>query len=394
MSYNILLGITGGIAAYKTASLASRLTQSDYDVHTVMTEAAREFISPLTFRSLTQNPVETEMFTPPSHHNVKHISLADRADLIVVAPATANFISRLARGMGDDLLSTVMLASRAPAILAPAMNVNMINKNSVQENICLLEERGYRIISSGAGYLACGVTGKGRMAEPADIHAIIEEEIIPSDLRGIKFLITAGPTREDIDKVRFLSNYSSGKMGYALARKAAQRGAEVHLVTGPTSLKPPPSCHITEVKSAREMYDRSLDIFPDVDAAVLAAAVADYRPEKIESGKLKKHERDDLTVSFQENPDILKNLVANKTKDQLIVGFAAEAENILDNARDKLRRKGADMLVANDISREDEGFGSDHNSGYLLSSDEELKITKRSKEEMADLILDRLKEIF
>jgi len=394
MSYNILLGITGGIAAYKTASLASRLIQSGYDVHTVMTEAAREFISPLTFRSLTQNPVETEMFTPPSHHNVKHISLADRADLIVVAPATANFISRLARGMGDDLLSTVMLASRAPVILAPAMNVNMLNKKSVQENICLLEDRGYRIISSGDGYLACGVTGKGRMAEPAEIHAAIEEEIIPSDLQGRKLLITAGPTREDLDKVRFLSNYSSGKMGYALARKAAKRGAEVHLISGPTSLKSPLSCHITEVKSAREMYDRSLEIFPDVDAAVLAAAVADYRPERIESGKLKKQERDGLTVSFKENPDILKSLVANKNKDQLIVGFAAEAENVLDNARDKLNKKGADMLVANDISQKDEGFGSDHNSGYLLSSDEELKITRRSKEEMADIILDKLKEIF
>ena len=351
MSYNILLGVTGGIAAYKTASLASSLTQSGYEVHTVMTEAAREFISPLTFRSLTQNPVESEMFTPPKRHNVKHISLADRADLIVVAPATANFIARLALGKGDDLLSTVMMASRAPAVLAPAMNVDMLSKNSVQENLCLLEDRGYRIISSGDGYLACGVTGKGRMAEPEEIFKIIEQEVSPSDLSDKKLLITAGPTREDFDSVRFLSNYSSGKMGYALARKAVQRGAEVDLVTGPTAEKPPLSCRVTEVKTAREMFDRCTDIFPDVDAAVLAAAVADYRPEKAERGKIKKHQNQDLNISFKENPDILKSLVSRKDKDQLIVGFAAEADDILDNAREKLRRKKPDLLVAHDISK-------------------------------------------
>lgn len=393
MKPEILLGVTGGIAAYKSAEIASSLTQNGYRVSTIMTEAAKEFITPLTFRSLTQNPVEHDMFSPPVKHNVKHISLADRADIIVIAPATANFLARVAGGKGDDLLSTVLLASNAPVLLAPAMNVNMYDKEAVQENIQNLQKRGYKIISPDSGYLACGVKGKGRMVEPDQVIKIINRELTPKDLNEKKFLVTAGPTREPVDGVRYFSNYSSGRMGYALARKIVHRGGKVQLISGPTHLNPPGGCEINVVESAEEMFEKTTELFSRCDAAILAAAVADFRPKNFTEGKIKKENKDKFSLTFDFNRDIMKNLVANKAADQIVAGFAAESECLLKRAREKFRRKNPDLIMANNISLSDRGFGAENNAGYIITEDQELKISLRSKNELADVILDEIKNL-
>ncbi len=393
MEPTILLGITGGIAAFKSVSLASKLTQSGFDVYSVMTEAAKEFIDPTTLRSITQNVVEHDMFSPPQKHNVKHISLADRADLIVIAPATANFLARIAQGQGDDLLSTVMLASNAPAILAPAMNVNMYDKAVVQENLAALQSRGYNIVTPGSGYLACGVEGRGRMAEPEQIIEAIERKLTPEDLAGLQFLVTAGPTREPVDEVRFFSNYSSGKMGYALASQIIKRGGEVKLITGPTSLSTPHNCDTIHVESAEEMFAESKAIFPNCDVAILAAAVADFKPQNFSQGKIKKDSLNDFSISLDATKDLMEQLVSEKESQQIIAGFAAESDDLKKRARKKFQRKKPDLIMANNISRSNSGFESDQNAGYIIKEEEEIEITLRSKTAVANIILDELKNL-
>ncbi|SDL37683.1 bifunctional phosphopantothenoylcysteine decarboxylase/phosphopantothenate--cysteine ligase CoaBC [Halarsenatibacter silvermanii] len=394
MPPRVLLGITGGIAAYKSASLASSLTKCGYDVRTVMTEAACEFITPTTLKSLTGNPVKKNIFSPPADSTINHIELAEGIDIGIVAPASADFLARLAAGQGDDLLSTTMLALNSPVILAPTMNVNMYEKDVVQDNIDILADRGYQIAVPETGRLACGTEGKGRMPEPEDLVRSIKKELVPGDLAGYKFLITAGPTREPLDEVRFLSNHSSGRMGYKAAERAIYRGAEVTLVSGPTDLEAPAGCSNYSVEKAEEMHEICSQVFPDMDAAILAAAVSDFKPANFISGKIKKNDRPGLELSLEPNPDILNSLREMKKPGQKIIGFAAEAENILVRGRDKYEKKAPDMLFVNDISAKNTGFKSENNEGYLIGQNFEEKITERSKAMIADILLDRIKELF
>ena len=392
MGKNILLGVTGGIAAYKTAAAASTLTKQGHNVFTVMTESACEFISPLTFQSLTGNPVEIDMFSPPDRFEVKHISLADRADITLVAPATGNFIGKLAGGIADDLLSTIIMATRSRVLIAPAMNVNMYKDSSLQENISILKERGYQIIEPESGYLACGYEGTGRMPEAEVLVKSIFKHLTSSDLDGLKFLITAGPTREPLDPVRFFSNYSSGRMGYALADRAAARGAEVTLISGPTALEPPALVRLIRVEQAREMQEAVLEEFSDKQVIIMAAAVADYRPADYHKEKIKKQKNKLKQISLKKNPDILTAVRDAKSEEQLLVGFAAESGRILERARDKYQRKAPDILVVNDISRSDRGFAAETNAGYIFKGDEELELTLRSKTKFAEAVLDEIKD--
>ncbi|MGM0419407.1 MAG: bifunctional phosphopantothenoylcysteine decarboxylase/phosphopantothenate--cysteine ligase CoaBC [Bacillota bacterium] len=391
MRPNILLGITGGIAAYKMAYVASGLTKAGFNVNVVMTEAAKEFISPVTFRALTHNPVEDNMFSPPKKHDVKHISLADNADLILLAPATGNFIGKIASGVADDLLSAIVMASRAQIMIAPAMNVNMYDNQVVQQNIEALKQKGYIVLEPGEGYLACGYEGGGRLPEPEELIEEIKKRLTNSDLLGKHLMITAGPTREAFDPVRYFSNYSTGKMGYALAQRARARGAEVTLISGPTHLAAPSGVKLIKVNSAEEMAEAAQLHFPTADAAIMAAAVADYRPISRRKDKLKKSSSDTLTIEMTKNPDIIKKLNEVKTIEQKIVGFAAESSELLKNARQKFKDKNLDILIANDISREDIGFASDKNEAILFTEKDEIYISLRPKEELADLILDQLK---
>ncbi len=392
MGKNILLGITGGIAAYKTAAAASALTKQGHNVFTVMTESACEFISPLTFQSLTGNPVEVDMFSPPDRFEVKHISLADRADITLVAPATGNFIGKLAGGIADDLLSTIIMATRSKVLIAPAMNVNMYEDVSFQRNLSILKERGYQIIEPESGYLACGYEGTGRMPEAEMLVKSILSHLTISDLDGLKFLVTAGPTREPLDPVRFMSNYSSGRMGYALADRAAARGAEVTLISGPTALKPPAGVRLIRVEQAREMQEAVLEEFADKQVIIMAAAVADYRPADYHEEKIKKQENNLKQISLKQNPDILTAVREAKAKEQILVGFAAESGRILEKARDKYQRKAPDILVVNDISRSDRGFAAETNAGFIFTGEEELELTLRSKTKFAEAVLDEIKD--
>ncbi|GGL44375.1 bifunctional phosphopantothenoylcysteine decarboxylase/phosphopantothenate--cysteine ligase CoaBC [Sporolactobacillus putidus] len=357
----IVLGITGGIAAYKAAELASLLVKSGAIVDVVMTESAKRFIGEATFQALTRRPVYENVFVEKKEGQIAHIDLADTADLVIVAPATANMIGKLAAGLADDMLSTVILASRAPVWIAPAMNVNMYAHPAVQKNLRTLEDYGYRLIGPDQGRLACGWTGKGRLVEPEVIFTEIDAYFadgIPDDfpLKGKKILVTAGPTQEALDPVRYFSNHSSGKMGYAIACAASRTGAEVTLVTGPTQLEAPQGVSVVQVNSARDMYEAVIKRFEAADVVVKAAAVADYRPETVSGQKIKKGDGP-LLVKMVRNPDILTEIGARKTH-QLLVGFAAETENLEENAQRKLEKKRLDLLVAN---RAEDGFGKDTN---------------------------------
>ncbi|MFN2363245.1 MAG: bifunctional phosphopantothenoylcysteine decarboxylase/phosphopantothenate--cysteine ligase CoaBC [Halarsenatibacteraceae bacterium] len=393
MRPNIILGITGGIAAYKMAHVASSLTKDDYNVDVIMTESAKEFISPLTFQSLTHNSVESEMFTPPANRDVKHIALADRADLLLIGPATGNFIAKLASGIGDDLLSTILMATRADVMIAPAMNVNMYNNPVVQENLEILKDKGFIVLEPDTGYLACGYEGGGRLPEPDVLVAAVKNMLTPKDLSAQKLLVTAGPTQEMIDPVRFLSNRSTGKMGYAIAERARNRGAEVVLISGPTDLNPPEGVQLINVQSAQEMAEAAIDYFPEVHAGIMAAAVSDYRPAKKAEQKLKKSERTEkLTIELSRTPDIISEL--NKIKgSQKLVGFAAESENLKGNAERKLEEKGLDLIVANNIADQEVGFASNNNRVLILNDQFEYQVSIRDKKEVADIILDELKSI-
>jgi phosphopantothenoylcysteine decarboxylase/phosphopantothenate--cysteine ligase len=390
----ITLGVTGGVAAYKSAELVRRLQQEGHTIQVVMTHAAREFITPLTFAALSGQKVITDLFGDAQiadanlESAIEHIAVAQRTDLLLVAPATADMLAKFARGLADDFLSTLYLASTAPVVVAPAMNVNMWQHAATQENLVILRARGVRIVEPAEGYLACGMTGPGRLAGQEEILKAVQEALQPQqDLAGETVLVTAGPTREDIDPVRFLSNRSSGKMGYAVAEAAARRGAKVILISGPTSLEAPASVERHNVRTAGEMLQAVQTHFPQASVAIFAAAVADYRPAEPASSKIKRG-TGAISIRLEPNPDILATVARNKGG-RLVVGFAAETENVTDNARKKLTQKNADLIVANDVTAEGAGFDHDTNMVTLFARDgRDLPLPRLSKAEVAQRILD------
>ena len=392
----ITLGVTGGIAAYKSAELVRRLQDEGHTIQVVMTRAAQEFITPLTFAALSGQRVIVDLFSTSARGEnslesaIDHIAVAQSTDLLLVAPATADILAKFARGIADDFLSTLYLASTAPVVAAPAMNVNMWQHEATQENLATLRARGVRIVEPNEGYLACGMTGPGRLASQVEILKAVEEVLRGGqDLDGERVLVTAGPTREDIDPVRFLSNRSSGKMGYAVARAAARRGAKVVLVTGPTALETPRGVERVDVRSAEDMLRAVEARFPECTLAVFAAAVADYRAVEPSESKIKRTQ-DALTLRLEPNPDILAT-VAREKGDRLVVGFAAETDNVAENARKKLAQKNADVMVANDVTAEGAGFDVDTNMVTLLSCDgRDLALPRLTKAEVAERILDEV----
>ncbi|MEG6511378.1 bifunctional phosphopantothenoylcysteine decarboxylase/phosphopantothenate--cysteine ligase CoaBC [Desulforamulus ruminis] len=390
----ITLGITGGIAAYKAAELASSLVKSGADVHVAMTSSACEFITPLTFETLTGNPVHKGLFQAGPEGGVLHIDLAQRADLLVIAPATANIIGKTANGIADDLVSTLAVAASCPVLFCPAMNVVMYENPLVQRNIATLMENGYHFVEPAEGRLACGAVGKGRLAELDVILHSITKQLTPQDLAGLMVLVTAGPTREPLDPVRYLTNRSSGKMGYALARAAAQRGARVVLVSGPTGLTPPPEVQLVPVETAQEMYEQVLQYGSGAAVVIKAAAVADYRPLQLSDQKIKKKDTQ-LTVQLTQNPDILAELGRRKAQGQILVGFAAETCNLQKNALDKLHRKNLDLLVANDVTLPGAGFDGDTNQVRIFGSQgQEESLPLMNKHKVAHGILDRVSRLY
>lgn len=385
-----MLGVTGGIAAYKAVEVASRLRKLGAAVYVVMTRAAANFVTPLTFREISGNPVVASMWDEPKQWNVEHIALATRADLFLIAPATANVIGKLAAGIADDMLTTTVMATKAPVLLAPAMNSNMYLNPVVQANIAKLTGLGYHVLPPDEGLLACGVEGPGRLPDPGVIVARATELLgAGDDLAGRKVLVTAGPTREAIDPVRYISNHSSGKMGYAIAAAAAARGAEVVLVTGPTALTPPPGVRTVPVDTAAEMLTAVLAEYDDCDAVVKAAAVADYRVAAPAEHKIKKNDAE-LTLTLTKNADILAELGRRK-RHQVLVGFAAETRDLVDNARAKLAKKNLDLVVANDVTVPGAGFGADTNVVRLLHRDGRVEhFDVMAKDELAGVIMDRI----
>lgn len=387
---NIVLGVTGGIAAYKAVEIVSRLKKAGASVHVIMTEGATKFVTPLTFRELSANPVAVKMWEEPKTWNVEHIALATLADLFLIAPATANIIGKIANGIADDMLSTTVMATKASVILAPAMNTNMYLNPITQQNIAKLASLGYHFIEPGTGMLACGIEGPGRLAEPSTIVEYVENLTKQScSLAGKKVLITAGGTREPLDPVRYIGNRSSGKMGYALAAAAAERGAAVLLVSGPTNLPAPQGVAVVNVESAQEMRNAVLAEYPDADIVIKAAAVADYRSVAQAEHKIKKND-ETLTILLEKNPDILAELGRLKTK-QILIGFAAETEQLVTYATEKLNRKNADMIVANNVMLPDAGFNTDTNIVKLLYRDGRIEdLPKMEKTKLAGIILDKI----
>ncbi|MEJ2525474.1 MAG: bifunctional phosphopantothenoylcysteine decarboxylase/phosphopantothenate--cysteine ligase CoaBC [Desulfuromonadales bacterium] len=386
----LLLGVTGGIAAYKAAEVLRLLTKAGADVHVIMTQSAREFVTPLTFQTLSGHPVHTGMFNLIQEQEIGHISLADRADLVLVAPATANVIGKIANGIADDLLTTTIMATRAKVLFAPAMNTNMWQNPLYQRNQQRLEKLGYQFIAPVYGDLACGWQGQGKLPDPEAIVTAVQGCLGPGDLSGRTVLVTAGPTREEFDPVRFLSNYSSGKMGYALATAARDRGARVILVSGPVSHPAPAGLSLIRVTSAQEMYDAVLEKAGEADVIIKAAAVADYRPVERAMQKTKKGQTETLTVALQRNPDILAELGRRK-EGQILVGFAAETDHLLEHARDKLQAKNLDMIVANDVTQKGAGFDADTNIVRLLTRDGQCEeLPQMPKSAVASSVLDRV----
>ena len=389
---SIVLGVTGGIAAYKAVEIASRLKKAGAEVHAVMTRAAASFVAPLTFREITGHPVATSMWAEIPAHHVEHIALAELADLVLVAPTTANFIAKAAAGIADDLLTTTVLATRAPLYIAPAMNTGMWENPVTQENIRRLTERGVQIIPPAEGLLACGTTGAGRLPEPEEIVAAIERHFaLAESLAGRRIIVTAGGTEEALDPVRYLGNRSTGRMGYAVAAEAARRGAEVVLVSAPTHFDTPAGVRRVNVRSAREMYAAVMAEYERADAVVKAAAVADYRPVEIAPQKIKKSDGE-LTIHLTRNPDILLELGRKKTR-QVLVGFAAETENVEAYALGKLAKKNLDFIVANNVAEEDAGFSVGTNRVKIFFRDGRAEDHPlMAKSALAGIILDRLAE--
>jgi len=383
----IVLGVTGGIACYKAVELVRLLVKNGFQVRVIMTRGAMEFVTPLTFQALSGNPVATEIFSLTQESEIGHINLADSADLFVIAPATANVIGKLASGIADDLLTTVLMATQAPVLLAPAMNIHMYENVIVQENLRKLRRVGYHIMDPAEGYLACGYEGKGRLPDPEKISDEIERLLRKKDLAGENFLITAGPSREPLDPVRYISNRSSGKMGYALARAALRRGATVALVSGPTALEPPSGARLIEVNTAAEMREAVLKEYPHSSAVIMAAAVADYHAVA-PSGQKMKRGVGDLELRLIPNPDILKELGQNKDG-KWLVGFAAETENLTANAQKKLHEKNLDIVIANNVAEEGSGFDGDTNVGTIIDRTGAVRsLPLMSKDDLADCIYD------
>lgn len=390
MGKTVLLGVTGSIAAYKAASLASALKKLHADVHVLMTQNAVNFINPITFETLTGNKCLVDTFDRNFEYSVEHVSLAKKADVVMVAPASANVIGKIAHGIADDMLTTTVMACRCRKIIAPAMNTNMFENPIVQDNMKILEKYGYEVISPAVGYLACGDTGAGKMPEPELLLEYILQEIAcEKDMKGIKVLVTAGPTQEAVDPVRYITNHSTGKMGYAMARECARRGAFVTLVSGSTALKRPQFVDTVDVRSAKEMCDAVIRHAGDQDIIIKAAAVADYRPKTVSSEKVKKQDGE-LTLELERTDDILEYLGEHKKPGQYLCGFAMETKDLIANARQKLQKKHVDMIVANSLKVEGAGFGGDTNVVTIITEDDEISLGKMSKEETASQIIDRI----
>lgn len=389
----VVIGVTGGIAVYKALDIISALRKKNVDVRVIMTKHAMEFVNPITFQAISQNIVTTDMFEEPKAWEIQHISLAKRADVFLVAPATANIIGKVANGIADDMLSTTIMATKAKVIFAPAMNTNMYENPIVQENIKKLKNLGYEFIEPSSGRLACGDEGKGKLAPVQDIVDITMSNLYDKkDLVGKKVLVTAGPTRAEIDPVRFISNHSTGKMGYAIAEEARDRGADVTLISGPTNEEPPIGVNIIKVTTNSEMRDKVLSLYDNSDIVIKSAAVADYKPKEYSNQKIKKGEGS-LVIQLVRDNDILKEL-GDKKKNQILVGFAAESQNVVENAKKKIEKKNLDYIVANDITSKDTGFASSDNKVIIITKEgKEFALEKMSKRKVArnlfDIILEK-----
>lgn len=385
----VLLGVTGGIAAYKAAALASALVKQHAAVEVVMTEHATKFVTPLTFEQLTGRRTMVDTFDRNFSHQVEHISLAQRTDLVIIAPATANVCAKLANGLADDMLTTTVLACKCPKLIAPAMNTNMFENPVTQDNLEKLRRYGWDVIEPASGRLACGAVGKGKMPEPEDlVQHILKHLALPHDLAGRKVLVTAGPTQEALDPVRYLTNHSTGKMGYAIARMAMLRGADVTLISGPTGIAPPPFVTVVNVVSAQDMFNAVAEYAPWADFIFKSAAVADYTPMEVADNKMKKKDAD-LSIPLKRTQDILKYLGEHRKDGQVICGFSMETENMLENSRAKLARKNVDMICANNLKVAGAGFGVDTNVITLITKDDVTELPLMSKDEAAGTILDK-----
>ena len=386
----VLLGVTGSIAAYKIASLASALKKLDADVHVLMTKNAVNFINPITFESLTGNKCLVDTFDRNFQFQVEHVSIAKKADVVMVAPASANVIGKIAHGIADDMLTTTIMACKCPVYVAPAMNTNMYENPVLQDNLNILKKYGYYVIDPACGYLACGDTGAGKMPEPEALLSYIAKEIAyKKDLAGKKILITAGPTQEAIDPVRYITNHSSGKMGYALAKMAMLRGAEVTLVSGQTAITPPPFVDFVSIVSAKDMFDAVTAVSDEQDIIIKAAAVADYRPSSVSDEKMKKSD-DQMSIELERTDDILKYLGEHKKEKQFLCGFSMETSNMISNSRAKLVKKNLDMIAANCLKVDGAGFQGDTNVLTLITQNEEVSLDLMSKEDASNIILDKI----
>ena len=391
----IIVGVTGGIAAYKVVDVVSRLKKQRANVEVILTGNATKFVSPLTFQTLSQNLVYTDMFKEPKNYDVEHISLAEKADIFLIAPGTANIIGKIANGIADDFLTTTVMATKSKVIFAPAMNNNMYSNPIVQKNISYLKELGYEFIRPGTGLLACQSYGEGRMAEPIDIVEYIVDSFYKKDLVDKKIVITAGPTIEPLDPVRYMTNHSSGKMGYKIAEKAQRRGADVVLITGPTALKPPRDVEVIRINTTMEMLNAVEKQFDTCQVLIKAAAPLDYKPEKVSSMKIKKKEgqKDELNIKYIRNPDIAAHFGRFK-KDQIMVGFAAETNNLLQYAKEKMKKKNFDFIVANDVSKDGAGFKADTNIVTIIDRDgNTIDYPILDKGKIANIILDKVREL-
>ncbi len=389
---NIVLGVTGGIAAYKSAEVVSRLRHLGANVHVIMTKNATEFIAPLTFRTLSANPVVTDTFASPDEWNVEHVALAKLADLFAIVPATANILAKMACGIADDMLSTTVLATKATVLVAPAMNTGMWTADATRRNVEILKERGVEFVGPDSGILACGDEGSGRMSEPTEIVCRIGELISrKQDLKGLKVLVTAGATRERLDPVRFLTNDSSGKMGFAIAEAAKERGAQVTLVKAATTARVPENTRIIPVESAADLLKVMEKEAPEQDIVIQAAAVADYRPASVSRNKIKKKAGEPMEIVLVENPDIAKCIGRTKKNTQTFVGFAAETDHVDTHARAKMKAKNLDMIVANDVTKPGAGFNTDTNIASLITREEIKELPLMTKRQLADVILDQIK---
>jgi len=390
----VVIGVSGGIAVYKTLDVVSRLRKLGVNVNVIMTKSATEFVTPLSFQSLSQNYVVCDMFEDPKTWDVEHISLAKRADVFLIAPATANVIGKIANGIADDMLTTTVMATKAKVLIAPAMNTNMYENPILQRNINTLKELGYNFVEPESGRLACGDTGKGKLASPETIvDEVVKMLSKDQDLKGKSIIVTAGPTIESIDPMRYITNRSTGKMGYSIAKEAIERGADVTLITGPTNLTPPQNLKkLVKIESAKDMYEAVLENLDENDVVIKSAAVADYKPKNYSNKKIKKSD-DDLVIELDRNKDIAQEIGKIKNN-KILVGFAAETNDLIENASLKIKKKNLDFIVANDLTKEGAGFGVDTNIVKII--DKEGNITeypKMKKEEVANIILDKIKEL-